>query len=650
MYYFGFLCIVLAMVAAFAAALCALVALWSPPLGADSLANDKEREVERKPYPIFIEHAHIVTTLGLVLAGAALLHGLFWQDYSLQYAANYTDKYLALFYRITAFWVGQPGSMLFWALVVSVCASLFAYSKAHASLKPRTKLWFWLFQHTLLIFFTLLLARYSNPFLMQTPVPADGNGLNPLLQNPGMIIHPPLLFIGYAGFVVPTCLALAAHLAHEPEKPWFVLTRPYLLLSWMFLTAGIMLGAWWAYMELGWGGYWAWDPVENSSLVPWLLATALLHTVSIEKRTGKFSRFNLFLVSLTTIATLFATYLVRSGIIDSVHAFGSGSVGTPLLVGIALFLLLSLFVAGTEKSTSEPIPEILSKDAFLSFMSWFLLALAFIITLATLWPVVSSLFSTTRSGLDATFYNRTCLPLASVLLLFLAFCPWIQRIRRKNFALLAFLLVIFAGSMAFFWFMGYGKPVPLLALSSTVTIGAGLILYSVLAARKKEKWAPAAFGAHLGLAFCALGIAFSGPYSFEKDILFAEGEGALVNEYRITLERVHQEDGEGYSALIADIDVERDGKGLGVLSPERRIYEKFGDMQFSEVDTLFSLGNELYVSLLGMTAEKKILVRFSIKPLVNWLWFGGICMSLLPLLAFVAGREKRVAREDSEKC
>ncbi|MBQ7585314.1 MAG: heme lyase CcmF/NrfE family subunit [Desulfovibrionaceae bacterium] len=623
MYYLGYFALILTFLASLAASINGLLLLWRG-----------QRETN-----LLINKAHWLTSFSLLLASAALLHGLFWQDYSLQYAANYTDKYLPLFYRLTAFWAGQPGSMLFWTLMISLSGTLFTLFSRFKDLYKETRLWFWSLFYIILVFFSLLLSAYSNPFIMQTPAPLDGNGLNPLLQNPGMIIHPPLLFIGYAGFVVPSCLALAQSLAGRPQEiAWYSLTRPFLILGWMFLTAGILLGAWWAYMELGWGGYWAWDPVENSSLIPWHIATACLHSLIIEKTKAKLSRYNTLLIALTTLSTFFATFLVRSGFIDSVHAFGQSSVGWPLAILVIVGLILAFYIALSEPPKGEPLDSIVTREGLLAVMSWFLLALSLIILFATMWPAINKLFSSTPRGLDANFYNQVCLPLACVLLLILSFCPFRESFKPKKQAFILILLfLIFAATCGASYLLGYRHPLAMLAFGSSVTILGGQIL--TLGLKPNSLKSLGALGTHLGLALCALGVAFSGPYASEHDVYLTQAQSVKIADYELTLEYLGQEKGAGYTALVAQLQVQKDSKDLGLLCPERRIYEKFGDMQFSEVDTIPSLGCELYASLLGLTPQKEVLIRFSVKPLVNWLWIGGFLMSLLPLLALFSSKK-----------
>lgn len=583
-----------------------------------------------------IEKAHWLISVALLLASALLLHALFWQDYSLIYVASYTDRFLPVFYRLTAFWAGQPGSMLFWALTVALGGSVFGCLKIRKKLSAATLLWHWVFFYSIMAFFSLVLTSWSDPFVMQRPVPADGNGLNPLLQNPGMIFHPPLLFLGYGGFAVPSCLALAQLLSGQDssEAAWYRLTRPFIILAWIFLTAGIVLGAWWAYMELGWGGYWAWDPVENASLIPWLIGTAALHTLIVEDRRGKLSRVNVAMMSLTTVSAFFATYLVRSGVVQSVHAFGDGSVGTPLTIFVLAGLVVTFLVACSAPNKGEPLSGLDSREGFLTLVAWVLLALALIILLATMWPVISKLWTVEAQGLDANFYNKVCLPLAALLVLMLSVCPWLgwegglphkTRFWTVLGALLASAVVIF--------FMGYTKPVPLLGAAAAIGIMLGVVLQvggKGLRSRP-SLWGPA--GAHLGLAFMALGIAFSGPYTLEQELFMGKGDTKTVGEYSVTLLDIADGRRPGYDYIASSLQISKDGQVLGVISPERRIYDKFGSMQFSEVDVIPSLGNEVYASLLGLDEDMQVYVQISIEPLVNWLWIGGTILCLAPLLS-----------------
>ncbi|MBD5647715.1 MAG: heme lyase CcmF/NrfE family subunit [Desulfovibrio sp.] len=599
----------------------------------------------------------------LFLAAACLLHALFWQDYRVEYVASYTDAILPLFYRLTAFWAGQPGSLLFWGLSAALCGCIFALTRAHAALTPRTRLWYEAFNCAVLAFFCLLLTSWSNPFIMQEPVPADGNGLNPLLQNPGMIFHPPLLFLGYAGFGVPACLALAQLLSGEgaAEGRWFRLTRPFILLSWVLLTAGIVLGAWWAYMELGWGGYWAWDPVENASLLPWLAATAALHILAVENRSGKLGRASAGLMALTVIMAFFATYLTRSGVIQSVHAFGDGGVGTPLSVFVLASLAITLWALWSVGPQGRPLAAPESREGALVLVAWIFLALAAIILVATMWPVLSKLWTSAPRGLDAGFYNRVCLPLGALLLVLLAVCPWLSWSggtaapdagggSGTDWPRLIMAAGAFVAGAGALWALGYRHPTALVSAAAAIAILVDMGPLFLRRAVRRSPRARSALGAHAGLALLALGVAFSGPYTQEKELLLAKGESGEVGAYTVTLESVADGERPGYDYLMARLAVSRDGKPLGVVAPERRIYAKFGSMQFSEVDVISGPARDIYASLLGMDEDLRVYVKVSIEPLVNWIWIGGALMCLLPLLGLGGGRARTgVAGNDGGK-
>lgn len=302
------------------------------------------------------------------LASLILVVALWSNDFSYNYVASYTDLDLSKFYALTAFWAGQDGSFLFWAWMTSLAGVIFACTAGYKKLQTGTKLWYWLFFLLIQAFFLLLLTGPNNPFIILDPAPKDGLGLNPLLQNPGMIFHPPLLFLGYVFFTSPACLALASWM-HGEQRSWIHAGRNFLILAWIFLTAGIILGCWWSYMELGWGGYWAWDPVENASLLPWLSASALLHLLALQRRCGTFPKANVFLAVFTYILCIFSTYLVRSGIVQSVHAFGQGGVALPLLIFIMIFLLLIPLVifGGKGDAKPQPLGPLISRQGLLTF-------------------------------------------------------------------------------------------------------------------------------------------------------------------------------------------------------------------------------------------------------------------------------------------
>lgn len=593
----------------------------------------------------WLENGHLVI-FGLITgASIILMIALVTRDFSLEYVQSYTDVFLPMFYTVTAFWAGQAGSLLFWAWTVSLFGVAFQATKAYRSLAPATQTGYWLLFLTVMAFFLLMLTCWSNPFIELVPAPADGNGMNPLLQNPGMIFHPPLLFLGYAGFTIPACLALATVLSGEDITEWLPATRNFTLSAWLFLTSGIVLGAWWSYMELGWGGYWAWDPVENASLIPWLVGTGFVHTAVVESRRGALRRTNIFLIGMTLVSAFFATYLVRSGVIDSLHAFGDGGVGGPLLIFIlaaTAFVTGAAFILGPRES--RELSGLVSREGFLFLTCWLLVALGIVIMLATLWPVISQIWSANSVGLDAGFYNRVCLPLFAVIGVFLMICPWLGWKDGVRHGRTIFIVGgMFFGIAAALFATGMTLPLAVLGAAAGFTAIAGIILLFILdpgTRRQRTSWA--AYGVHIGLAMTIFGVAFSGPYQVDRDAVVMPGESVTINEYVFTYKGSSEGGTNAMAWLEAEIEVTKDGKPYGTLHPQRRVYRKF-QQPFAEVSVIPGLGDELYATLLAGKRNGEATLKISIHPLVNWLWIGGTLMSLFPILGFTAYRRREAA-------
>ncbi len=593
----------------------------------------------------WLEYAQGLGSLCLIGASGILMYALVVSDFSVDYVASYTDRALPLFYRCTAFWGGHEGSMLFWALMVSVCGTAFLFTRTYRTLSEETRSWFMVFFLSIMAFFGLLLSTWSNPFLQSVPAPADGQGLNPLLQNPGMIFHPPLLFLGYGGFVIPGCLALAQAVSSQKDvRHWLDVARPFTLTGWLFLTAGIVLGGWWAYMELGWGGYWAWDPVENASLLPWLIGTAALHTGLVETRRGKLHRVNIFLMSLTTVSAFFATYLVRGDVVNSVHAFGGNGTGPYLLVFVLIFLLFIIFISfRADTDRSRALGGLETREGFVVMTVWLLMAICLVILLATLWPVISRLWTERPVGLDQHFYNSVCLPLFAVMLAILVACPWLSwQGGIRDWKKLLIVSAAFCGALIVFWRAGVMQALPLMSASLSAALLVSMAL--LLAEKSTRAWMPSlsACIVHASVALIALGISFSGPYKQEVEVELATGGVTQVGPYSVTLANLYQGRDSTFEFIEAELQLSVDGSIVGTVSPQRRLYDKFSRYAFSEATTHPSLGNEFYATLLGVNGEKAVL-RMSSNPLVNWLWIGGALMSLAPLLSLRPGRRRNGA-------
>ncbi len=589
-----------------------------------------------------IERGQMVGAGGIIFSSLLMLVALSSRDYSFQYVYENVDNTLSFVYTLTAFWGGREGALLFWELIIAVSGVIYMFTPGYTLLAPRTRLYFWMFFLAIQGFFLLLLTCWSNPFIQMIPAPHDGRGLNPLLRNPGMIFHPPLLFLGFGMYAIPASCALSAFLASE-QKSWITASRNWNILSWLFLTAGIILGGWWSYMELGWGGYWAWDPVENASLIPWFAGTAVLHTSIIESRRNALQRTNVFLMSLTFLLCIFSTYLTRSGVIDSLHSFGESSVSVPLFWGQVAILVIALLVTLlSERLTHHTLSDFISRQGMLVITAWFLLAVGLVVTLGTMWPVISQLWTTKSMGLDANFYNRVCLPFLSVLVVVFCYCPWLGwKGGVRNVIGLGTVAGVFVVSGVFLAVWGMTRPLALLTAAASIAAIASIVMLFVLnpaMCQSRRSWG--AYGIHLGVVLVALGIAFSGPYKVENEFLLSKGESAHIGPYDVKyLSVVEDRTPELLARATATLEVSKDGQVVGLMRPDKRIYKNFEQSQFAEVATIFSLGDELYSTLLGFTKDGRASFKISVNPLVNWIWIGGTIMCVLPF--FVLRRIRR---------
>ena len=595
----------------------------------------------------WLERLNMSSVILVAFASAILLRALVSRDFTLSYVTQYTDSTLPLFYTITAFWAGQAGSLLFWALVMGAASVLFLFSNTYQKLDPKTKLYFWMFFLPVQAFFLLLLTGPSSPFVTLVTPPVDGQGLNPLLRNFGMVLHPPLLFIGYAGFTIPACLALASTMTGE-RRLWVEGAHNWNVASWSLLTSGILLGGWWAYMELGWGGYWAWDPVENASLIPWFSATAFLHTSIIERRFGALPRTNVFLACLTLLLCIFATYLVRSGVVESLHAFGEGGVALPLILAISFGMVVSVAVALARPVGMVPsLPGLDSKQGMVVLLVWLLIALGAIVLMGTLWPVISQLWETNPVGVNQGFYNTICLPLFTAMAMLLALAPWLGwkggfwKPKVAMIPVAAWICVFVIG----FW-LGVRPLLAVTAVGAAVAVAVSVVLLAVLQPKASRSRAfLSSHGSHLLFAVLVLGVAVSGPFQKTHEVPLSPGENFSFGGYLFEYTKLRTEKKPELAIEEAVITVSKDGKRLGELTPQRRLYRNY-DHPNSEVSTLFSLGDELYATIHDIEGERVQPLKVSINPMVNWVWIGSLGITLLPLLAW---RTRRAQGDHSDE-
>jgi cytochrome c-type biogenesis protein CcmF len=607
--------------------------------------------------------------VAMVVASLALWQGLLTHDFNIEYVAAYTSRNLPTAYVITAFWAGQKGSLLFWALVLSLFA---AGAQAITSRRYRDLLPYvaGVTNVTVAFFLMTMLLGGANPFDRLPFTPPDGNGLNPQLQNPGMVIHPPMLYLGYIGITIPFAFAMAALLSRSLDTGWIHAIRKWTLLAWLFLSVGITLGMWWAYVELGWGGYWAWDPVENASLLPWLTMTAFLHSVMIQEKRGMLKRWNMSLVITTFLLSIFGTFITRSGVIASVHSFAQSNVGYFFLLfliaaGAVAFALLYLRWPQLEAETR--LESLASREAAFLFNNLVLVGIAFSVLWGTLFPILSEWLRGVKITVGPPFFNRVNLPLGLGLLLLTGVGPLIAwrkasgaNLRRQFVVPVATGLAAGAGLLA----LGIRDFYALVAwvLAAFVLGTVGQEFYRGIRARiRMHGEHPAAalvrlvnrnrrrYGGYLvHVGIVVYFVAFAGmAFKVTHEVTLSPGESTSVRSpYGHIYDFVHLGVSQ-YSALnrevsAATLEVSRNGRRLGLIKSEKRQHvNSFGEKTFepsTEVGIRSGLREDVYLVYAGSIAgTERSNFAISINPLVWWVWAGGVILVFGGILAMWPG-------------
>jgi cytochrome c-type biogenesis protein CcmF len=619
---------------------------------------------------------------GLVtLAVAALEYFFFTDNFSLAYVAEHSNRALPLFYKFAALWSGQEGSLLFWSWLLSIYAfcALFLNRKKHPELMPYVGVSLAGVQ----IFFLVLNVFVASPFhilagadasgVMHMARVSEGSGLNPLLQYPEMVIHPPMLYLGYTGFTVPFAFAMAALLGRYPGEKWIHITRRWTMVAWGLLTVGILLGAHWAYAVLGWGGYWAWDPVENASLLPWITGTAFLHSVMMQEKRGMMKVWNVWLVFITFMLCILGTMLTRSGVVSSVHAFAESSIGGWFVafLGIVFVACLAAWYKNRDYLRSDnQLDSLVSRESSFLFNNLILLAACFAVLWGTLFPVLSEWVTGNKISVGPPFFNKVNVPIALFLLFLTGVGPLLAWRKtsydalRRNFAWpLAGGLV--AGVVAFAFGFREFYPLICLILSVFVTLTIGSEFYRgarVIASRDGSNILTAVgeltmrntrryggYIVHFGMVLVFIGITGS---AFNQDIQkeMGPGQSLSIGPYTILCQNFDQVANNNYQSERATLEVFRKGKSEMMLYPERRF---FLASQVTEtiVANESSPLHDLYVVYAGRSPDtNKPVIHAYLNPLVKWIWFGGIVVVLGTGLAMIPDRRAAlVLRAASEK-
>lgn len=631
----------------------------------------------RTPYAI---------SAAMFVAAIALWQGIFGHDFNIEYVASYTSSNLPTYYLISAFWAGQKGSLLFWAVVLSIFAALAQAltSPRHRDLLPYVAG----VTSAVTVFFiaVMLFGENANPFDRMSITPADGIGLNPQLQNPGMIMHPPMLYLGYIGITIPFAFAIAALLARKLDAGWIVAMRKWALTAWLFLSIGITIGMWWAYLELGWGGVWAWDPVENASLHPWLTLTAFLHSVMIQEKRGMLKRWNLGLILGTFLLSIFGTFITRSGVIASVHTFTQSDVGYFFLAFLLVAGILSFTLLWTRWPALTPdaqLESLVSRESAFLFNNLALVGLTFSILWGTLFPIISEALRHQKMMVGPAFYNRVNVPLGLLLLLLTGIGPLIAwrkastaNLRRQFIApslaaaTIAVALLL-AGMRSFYPLMtlmlgGFVVATVLQEFGRGVRArtrlhGEGpIVALAHLVSRNRRRYG----GYLVHVAIVIYFVAFTG-LAFGNSILveLRPGESATIASpfgpvYTLTHETVSQYQVLNRRVTAALLNVAVDGKPVGrVVAEKRQHVDGLGRPTFepsTEVGLRSTLREDLYVVYEGSPDGSEV-SQYSIKvlPLVAWFWIGCAVLVFGGLIAMWPGgpqirtRRKRAATPEA---
>lgn len=603
----------------------------------------------------------------VTLASLSLIYALVTTDFSVKYVFFNTTRSTPIYYRITGLWGALEGSLLLWEWILIIFSGLVAwiYKDRHRELMP----WVLMIFSIVSAFFLAVIAFASNPFESVFPIPVDGRGLNPLLEDANMMTHPPLLYTGFVALTVPYAFAMAALIIGRLDDAWIVTTRRWTLTAWFFLTMGNLVGAYWSYHVLGWGGYWAWDPVENAAFMPWLPATAFLHSVQVQERKQMLKVWNLSLIIIAFSLTIFGTFLTRSGILSSIHAFSSGPVGIIFLAFLAFILLTSfgLLAWRSKQLRSQPeLDSLVSRESAFLLNNVVLVSALFTIFLGTIFPLISEAVAGIQVSVGAPYFNSVTVPLFLLLVFLMGVGPMIAWKKaswdnlRRNFlwpTVASFVVALFL----FIWLVR--DFLPLLGFTLLSFVVFTILFDTTLAVRARQRIAgEGVFSAlvtlarrnqrrygglivHLGVVLIFLGIAGSMSYSIEREVTLQIGEGLSIGRYHIQFEGLKRSQQPTHSRVEAAFRVFNEGHEIGVLSPAL----KFFPNQKSPVGRAVyrsTLIEDLYIILSGFSEveQNQATLKVLVRPLLAWIWIGGFVIALGTIVAVLPSRRKLAQR------
>ncbi|HEX9666639.1 MAG TPA: heme lyase CcmF/NrfE family subunit [Thermodesulfobacteriota bacterium] len=596
------------------------------------------------------ENGSLAVCFLLTIGAVSLIHALLNLDFSLKYVALNASSDLSTIYRITALWAGQAGSLLLWCLILSVYSSLVVIQNRRRS---RFTPYVLATLAAVSTFFIFLIAFVESPFEKLPFVAEEGRGLNPILQNAYMAIHPLTLYLGYVGVTVPFAFGMGALLSGKLDDEWIRQSRKWALLAWTFLGLGLLLGARWAYLELGWGGYWAWDPVENAAFMPWLVGTAFVHSVMIQEKRGMLKKWNLSLIILTFFLAIFGTFVTRSGIISSVHSFAQSDIG-PYFLGFIGFILIFSFAMFTlrldDLKSDNHFDSIISRESAFIFNNLLFLGAAFTVFLGTIFPIISELVTRDKILVGPPYFNRVNVPIGLVLIFLMGVGPLISwrkaskdnLIRNFTFpvaiGVLTSVILLLFGMRHIYALISFG-----LCAYVTATVFVEYYRGIRVRVRRGENYLRA-FGrlisknrrryggyiVHLGVVLVVIGITGSSVFVKQKEATLKTGESMSVGDFTLRFDDLNQYTTDAKHGTAASLSVFDGERKIGAMAPEKNLYKYSGNREINqetEVAILSSFTHDLYV-ILSNFQDGSASFRVLINPMVSWIWAGGVVLLL----------------------
>ena len=609
------------------------------------------------------ERAVYATWFLLTVASGLLIRALIIGDFRLAYVAGHSNTAMPTIYKFTAWWGGQEGSLLLWSWFLATYSSVVVFMN-----RRKFRVMMPYVTAILMVtetFFLLLITFVASPFKVLaagkgiTDV-GDGQGLSPLLQYPTMVIHPPMLYLGYVGFIVPFAFAMASLITKQPGEAWIHTTRRWTIVTWLFQTTGILLGAGWAYAVLGWGGYWGWDPVENASLLPWITATAFLHSVMMQEKKGMMKIWNMVLIAATFFLCIFGTFLTRSGVVSSVHAFAESPIGAYFVVFMAILLVSTTFLIVKRLpylKTEAHMESVISRESSFLFNNLVLLASCFAVLWGTLFPVITEKILGEKISVDAPFYNRIMIPIGLFLMLLTGIGPLIawrrsslDSLRRSFFWPTVAAVALIAGLVATGIYQPYAVISFGLCLFVTVSIGLEFWKGARAISSKSEMNIARAmwelthrntrryggYLVHMGVVCMFVG--FTGAaFNQDNTLEVPAGKSFRLGAYQVHVADIQNGENENYAWSRAFLDVTKNGNSIGRMEPEKRFY-KSSKEQTSEIALRRRLNDDFYINFSGMSQGGRPVFQVYVFPLVSWIWMGYWVLLLGTLICLIPSK------------